>query len=116
MRDVLAEAAGALERGGLTAWTVGTAAADVRRPAGSVGYPALVDEGDTVALRVLPTEAEQQAAMWAGVRRLLLLVAPSPVKYLRAGWTTEAKLALTRNPHGSLTALLADCSTAARTR
>ena len=78
-----------------------------------VGYPALVDEGDTVALRVLPTEAEQAAAMWAGVRRLLLLGAPSPVKYVSARLDGRAKLALTQNPHGSLAALLADCSAAA---
>ena len=29
------------------------------------GYPALVDEGDSVAVRVLPTEMEQRRAMWS---------------------------------------------------
>ncbi len=112
VRDVLADAARALEREGLRSWTVGTvprtfAAGEV------VGYPALVDEGDTVALRVLPTETEQAAAMWAGVRRLLLLGAPSPVKYVSGRLDGRTKLALTQNPHGSLAALLADCSAAA---
>ena len=115
VRDVLAGAARSLEREGLREWTVGTvprtfttAGAD-----GVVGYPALVDCGESVALRVLPTEAEQQVAMPAGVRRLLLLGAPSPVKYVSARLDGRAKLALTQNPHGSLAALLADCSAAA---
>ena len=49
------------------------------RPCGA-GYPALVDEGDSVAVRVLDTEAEQRQAMWAGTRRLLLLDLPSPLR------------------------------------
>ena len=80
---------------------------------GLVGYPALVDAGTTVDLRVLPTEPEQRAAMWAGTRRLLLLGAPSPLKWVSSRLDNRAKLALTHNPHGSLAALLADCSTAA---
>jgi ATP-dependent helicase HrpA len=124
VRDVLADAARSLEREGLREWTVGTVprtfaaggsagGAGAAGAAGVVGYPALVDCGDTVALRVLPTEAEQQAAMEAGVRRLLLLGAPSPVRYVSARLDGRAKLALTQNPHGSLAALLADCSAAA---
>ena len=111
VRDVLAEAAGSLERGGLTGWTVGPVPRTFEA-GGLVGYPALVDDGDTVALRVLASEAEQQAAMWAGVRRLLLLSTPVPLKHVSSRLETNAKLALTQNPHGSLTALLADCSTA----
>ncbi len=111
VRSALAEAAAGLEREGLTGWTVGPVprtfdAGDM------VGYPALVDCGQTVALRVLATETEQQQAMWSAVRRLLLLSAPSPLKYVSSRLDTRTKLALTQNPHGSLAALLADCSTA----
>ena len=111
VRDVLAEAAAELERDGLREWTVGPVQRTFRSGE-AVGYPALVDCGQTVALRVLAAEAEQQAAMWAGVRRLLLLSAPAPLKYVSSRLDTGAKLALTQNPHGSLAALLADCSTA----
>ncbi|MDQ4092419.1 MAG: DUF3418 domain-containing protein, partial [Actinomycetota bacterium] len=57
----------------------------------------------------LPTEAEQQRAMWAGTRRLLLLAVPSPVKSVQRGLDGPARLVLKQNPHGSLEALLADC-------
>ena len=112
VRDVLASAARSIEKKNLTAWTVGElprtfAAGD------TVGYPALVDTGRAVDLRVLATEAEQQQAMWGGVRRLLLLAAPAPLKYVSSRLDTRAKLLLTQNPHGSLAALLEDCATAA---
>ncbi|HEV7656086.1 MAG TPA: ATP-dependent RNA helicase HrpA [Mycobacteriales bacterium] len=112
VQDVLSGAARTLERTGLTSWTVGTVPRTFEA-GGLVGYPSLVDEGATVALRVLPTEPEQRAAMWAGVRRLLLLGVPSPLKWVSARLDNRAKLALTNNPHGSLAALLADCAAAA---
>ena len=46
------------------------------------GHPALVDEGDAVGLRVLPSEPEARAAMWGGTRRLLLLQLGSPLRTL----------------------------------
>ena len=51
--------------------------------------------------------------MWTGTRRLLALTLPSPTKALSGRLTNSAKLALTRNPHGSVAATLADCTTAA---
>ena len=36
-------------------------------------YPALVDGGDSVAIRLLATAAEQDVAMWGGTRRLIAL-------------------------------------------
>jgi ATP-dependent helicase HrpA len=41
------------------------------------GFPALVDEGDAVSVKVFSDEPSQQAAMAAGTRRLLLLNLPS---------------------------------------
>jgi ATP-dependent helicase HrpA len=112
VQDVLSDAAKAIERRGLTAWTVG-AVPRTFAAGGLVGFPALVDTGTAVDLRVLPTEAEQRAAHPAGVRRLLLLGQPSPLKWASSRLDNRAKLALTNNPHGSLAALLADCSAAA---
>jgi ATP-dependent helicase HrpA len=88
----------------------------VRREAGGLvltGYPALVDSGDAVAIRVLDSEPAQRQAHWAGTRRLLLNTLPSPVKSLIRGLSVPARLTLSRAPHGSPAALLADCVAAA---
>jgi ATP-dependent helicase HrpA len=77
------------------------------------GYPALVDTEGTVAIRVLDSEPAQRRAHWAGTRQLLLTVLPSPVKSLIRGLDQRSRLALSRAPHGSPAALLADCVAAA---
>jgi ATP-dependent helicase HrpA len=110
LQAVIASVAGDLERTGLTAWTIDDVPVEVT--SGSiVGYPALVDEGATVALRVLPVPSPE--VYHAGARRLLLLNTPSPVRAVSDRLSTTAKLALSANPHGSLTALMADCVSAA---
>ena len=103
-------------RPGLTTWDLGTLPRVVEERSGGravKAYPALVDEGDSVAVRLFETEAEQAAAMWAGTRRLLLLNVPSPAKFVLGRLTNQAKLALSRNPHGSATDLFDDCVAAA---
>src|SRR5207302_1652576 len=70
-----------------------------------VGYPALVDEGDSVAVRVLSSPDEQHEAHWAGVRRLLLLRIPVARRVLRDRLSRRAGLALAANPYGSADAL-----------
>jgi ATP-dependent helicase HrpA len=105
-----------LERTGLTSWPGDVLPKEVRRQVGGhevVGYPALVDEGASVALRVLSTAAEQAPAMWAGTRRLLLLGAPSPIRQVRRTLSPTDALALSQSPHGTLDALLADAQDAA---
>jgi ATP-dependent helicase HrpA len=111
VQSALSSAAATLERTGLTSWDVGALPREVSQGA-LRGFPALVDEGTSVSLRVLGTPAEQSAAHAAGVRRLLLLTLPSPVKALQGRLTNATKLALTR-PHGSVAAVLEDCTTAA---
>jgi ATP-dependent helicase HrpA len=116
LRAALADAVEDVSRQGLRTWSIGTLPRTVsRRQDGHVvtGYPALVDEGDSVAVRVLASPGEQEQAMWAGTRRLLLLGAPPPVAYVHARLGNAAKLTLARNPHGSVAALLADCTTCA---
>ncbi|MGB8649876.1 MAG: ATP-dependent RNA helicase HrpA [Mycobacteriales bacterium] len=110
VQAAIASVAGDLERSGLTSWTVGDVPEEVS--SGSVvGFPALVDEGSSVALRVLPTPSPE--VHHAGVRRLLLLGSPSPVKAVSGRLSNRAKLTLAANPHGSLTALMEDCLSAA---
>ncbi|MFE7128891.1 ATP-dependent RNA helicase HrpA [Streptomyces sp. NPDC057617] len=107
----------AIERTGLTDWTIGTLTRifETRRAGQPVkAYPALVDQGASVAVRLFDTEAEQRQAMWAGTRRLILLNIPvNPAKFASDRLTNQQKLALSRNPHGSVQALFDDCAMAA---
>ncbi|NEC25738.1 ATP-dependent RNA helicase HrpA [Streptomyces sp. SID8111] len=109
-----------LERTGLTDWTIGTLTQvfETRRAGQPVkAYPALVDDGDTVSVRLFDTEAEQQEAMWKGTRRLVLRNIPvNPAKFASEKLTNQQKLALSANPHGSMQALFDDCAMAAADR
>ncbi|MCU1569478.1 MAG: ATP-dependent helicase HrpA [Naasia sp.] len=99
------------ERSGITSWDFAEVAQqlDVRGAGGLVrAYPALVDEGESVALRLFGTPAEQAAAQRAGVRRLLHLATPSPVAYLNEHLTAREKLALATSPYRSVRALFDD--------
>ncbi len=112
----VAAAAPDLERHGLRTWSVGTIPRQVQvpRPEGAVqGFPALVDEGDSVALRVLPDGDAQRRALPRGVRRLLLLELPSPVRRIVRSLDPSTKLALGHSPYASVPALLDDCVAAA---
>ncbi|MFC8365746.1 ATP-dependent RNA helicase HrpA [Streptomyces griseorubiginosus] len=106
-----------LERKGLTDWTIGslTRVFETRRAGQPVkAYPALVDDGDTVSVRLFDTEAEQAEAMWRGTRRLIVRNIPvNPAKFASEKLTNPQKLALSANPHGSIQALFDDCATAA---
>ncbi|MEV7387482.1 ATP-dependent RNA helicase HrpA [Streptomyces sp. NPDC091215] len=106
-----------LERKGLTDWTIGTLTRvfETRRAGQPVkAYPALVDDGDTVSVRLFDTEEEQAAAMWKGMRRLILRNIPvNPAKFASEKLTNAQKLALSANPHGSIQALFDDCAMAA---
>ncbi|WP_431886007.1 ATP-dependent RNA helicase HrpA [Micromonospora wenchangensis] len=116
VRQVVAAAAPELARTGLTGWTIGTlprTVEQVRAGYAVTAYPALVDEGTTVGVKVFDSEAEQAAAHWAGTRRLLRLTVPSPAQFLQGRLSNEAKLALSRNPHGGVQQLIADAAGAA---
>ncbi|MYQ47277.1 ATP-dependent RNA helicase HrpA [Streptomyces sp. SID4985] len=106
-----------LERSGLTDWTIGTLTRvfETRRAGQPVkAYPALVDDGDTVSVRLFDTEEEQAEAMWKGMRRLILRNIPvNPAKFAADRLTNAQKLALSANPHGSVQALFDDCAMAA---
>ncbi|MGW1523745.1 ATP-dependent RNA helicase HrpA [Streptomyces sp. NPDC001588] len=106
-----------LERSGLMDWTIGalTRVFETRRAGQPVkAYPALVDDGDTVSVRLFDTEEEQAEAMWKGTRRLIVRNIPvSPAKFASEQLTNAQKLGLSANPHGSVQALFDDCATAA---
>src|SRR4029079_17419559 len=68
------------------------------------GYPALVDEGETVGVGVMDTPEAQAAAMARGTRRLLMLALGTR----RPRLDNRVALALASAPHGSLDAVVAD--------
>lgn len=72
-------------------------------------YPGLVDNGTSVSIKLFdqPHIANESHAI--GVRRLVLLAIPSPVKYLQEKLPNKAKLGLYFNPFGQVKALINDC-------
>ncbi|MEV0671474.1 ATP-dependent RNA helicase HrpA [Mycobacterium sp. NPDC050441] len=115
---VAAALGGDLERTGLRAWPedLDELPRTVENVSGGHtvrGYPAFVDTGKAVDIKVFANPADQSAAMRLGLRRLLRLTAPSPVKAIERGMSTRTRLALNANPDGSLAALLEDCADAA---
>lgn len=72
-------------------------------------FPAIVDEKDAVGIKLFETEFEQSMAMQQGLRRLLLLNVPSPIKYLHEKLPNKAKLGLYFTPFGRVLDLINDC-------
>jgi len=101
-----------IEQSNLHVWSFGTLPACYEQKRGGYevkAYPALVDEKDSIAIRLFDSELEQQQAMWQGTRRLLLLNIPSPIKYLHEKLPNKAKLGLYFNPYGKVLDLIDDC-------
>ena len=112
LRESLSSAADDIERTGLRSWDFGPVAQvyeQHQRGVAMKAYPTLVDEGQSVALKLLDTPEEQADAMRLGVRRLLLLNIPSPVKAMLAALDNRQKLALGTNPYGPVPLLFEDC-------
>ncbi|MBP2186551.1 ATP-dependent RNA helicase HrpA [Amycolatopsis magusensis] len=112
LRASISKAADNVERAGLSSPAFGEVPKVFERKQRGLevkAYPALVDEGETVAVRMLETPAEQAHSMWLGTRKLLRLNVPSPMKFINRNLGNQAKLVLNRNPHGSVAALLEDC-------
>ncbi|MER7445778.1 ATP-dependent RNA helicase HrpA [Microbacterium sp. NPDC097977] len=104
-----------IEKDGLTGWTFGDLpeVLDTRVAGGVVrGYPALVDQGKTVSVRVESTADAAAAATRRGVLRLVLLGVPSPSSYVQEHLTSQEKLALAASPYQSAAALIEDCRAA----
>jgi len=115
-RAGLARAAASVERTGLTDWAVGSLPRTVEIDRGGhrvMAYPALVDEGETVGVRVVATEVEAGRLHRRGVRRLLVLVAGSPARQVAKSLSPRSRLALQFNPDGEIADLVADCVDAA---
>ncbi|WP_157246178.1 ATP-dependent RNA helicase HrpA [Nonomuraea typhae] len=112
LRKTLSAAGDDVERTGLHTWSFG-ALPKVFEQGRMKGYPALVDEGTSVGVKIFETQAEQRRSMWTGTRRLLLLNVTNPARSLLGGLSNQAKLALSRSPHGGAVALFDDVVNAA---
>ncbi|WP_136030973.1 ATP-dependent RNA helicase HrpA [Microbacterium sp. PF5] len=112
-------AAAPVEQTGLTAWTFGDLpeVLDTRVAGGVVrGYPAIVDAGKSVSVRVEATAEAAATATRDGVLRLVLLTVPSPSSYVQEHLTSQEKLALAASPYPSAAALIEDARAAVARR
>jgi len=103
------------EQDGLTAWTFGELpeVLDTRVAGGVVrGYPAIVDAGKTVSVRVEATADAAEKATRDGILRLVLLNVPSPSSYIQGHLTSQEKLALAASPYQNVAALIEDARAA----
>ncbi|MET0736589.1 MAG: ATP-dependent RNA helicase HrpA [Microbacterium sp.] len=110
-----AAGSGFREQSGLVEWSFGDLpeVVDTRVAGGVVrGYPAIVDEGPSVAVRIEATPEAAASATAAGVRRLVLLAVPSPTAYVLDHLTSAEKLALAASPYPSAKALIEDARVA----
>ncbi|MBD1575654.1 ATP-dependent RNA helicase HrpA [Vibrio sp. S11_S32] len=101
-----------IEQQGLHTWSFGELPTVYQQKRGGFevkAYPALVDSKDSVEIKLFETEQEQQQAMKAGQRRLILLNVPSPIKYLHSNLPNKSKLGLYFNPYGRVLDLIDDC-------
>lgn len=101
-----------IEQTGLTTWSFGELPQMYQQKRGGYemkAYPALVDNKDSVEIKLFETEVEQTQAMLKGQRRLILLNVPSPIKYLHDHLPNKSKLGLYFNSYGRVLDLIDDC-------
>ncbi|WP_370737835.1 ATP-dependent RNA helicase HrpA [Gilliamella mensalis] len=72
-------------------------------------YPAIIDNQHSVSIKLIDNQAEQQRLTKLGLRRLLILNIPSPIKYLHEKLPNKSKLGLYFNAFGSVLSLIDDC-------
>ena len=113
-REAMAASPHGIERTGIHSWEFDELprSVEIDAPDRTVtAYPALVDEGVSVAIHLFATPAERDIAMWEGTRRLLILDLPSPSRSLRPLVTTDGRVAVADGPHSSFETWAEDCLT-----
>lgn len=119
--DTIAEQQPEIERSGITTWTLATLPRVIETTSGGAdgpvvrGYPALLDDGDSVSVKVFTNPDVQARLMPRGIRRLLLLVVPVGRSSVTRHLTNAAKLAIARRKT-PLIDLIDDCIQAAADR
>jgi ATP-dependent helicase HrpA len=72
-------------------------------------YPAIIDNQNSVSIKLVDNQSEQQRLTKLGLRRLLMLNIPSPIKYLHEKLPNKSKLSLYFNSFGNVLILIDDC-------
>lgn len=101
-----------IEKKGLVSWDFGALPTEFKQKHGGYevkAYPALVDNRNSVEIKLFDHQEDALVAARAGLRRLILLNVPSPIKYLEQKLPNKAKLGLYFNPFGKVTDLIHDC-------
>ncbi len=116
LRAAIADTATGVERVGIRSWDFG----DLPRVVESTqhgnlvrGYPALIDEGESVSIRVFTNSDIQERIMRTGTRRLILLTVPVARKPLERELTNAARMAIGSQLDLTLAELINDCVIAA---
>ncbi|CAI8168730.1 MAG: Uncharacterised protein [Pseudidiomarina mangrovi] len=76
-------------------------------------YPALVPAAEAVRQELFDSAERAAFEHRAGLRKLLLLQLPSPIRHLQQSLSNRAKLAMYYNPWGKVDELIDDCIVAA---
>ena len=101
-----------IEKSDLTQWDFGELPTSFSKDHGAYkvkAFPALVDKNKSVAIELFDSEQKAARINQGGVRRLVLLNVPSPIKYLQTSLPNKAKLGLYFNPFGQVKDLIDDC-------
>lgn len=105
-----------IEQQEITQWSFGQLPKQYQQRRGSYevkAFPALVDNQSSVEIKLFDDEFEAEKVHRQGLRRLLLLNMPSPVKHLQQALPNKAKLAMYFNPFGQVQWLIDDIIDAA---
>ncbi|MDO6619500.1 ATP-dependent RNA helicase HrpA [Shewanella sp. 10N.286.52.C2] len=100
-----------IEKKDITTWSFGDLPKQYQKRRGNYevkAYPALIDEKSQVSIKLFDDEFEAERHHRAGLRRLLLINIPSPVKHLQKALPNKAKLAMYFNPFGQVQLLIDD--------
>jgi ATP-dependent helicase HrpA len=119
MRAEVASVTTLQERRGITSWDFGDLPEriDTERGGHTVhGYPAVLDDGNSVSLRVFTNAQLQARVMRGGVTRLLLLAVPVGKRAIEAQLTNSHRLAVARFGLQTADGIAADCVTAVADR
>jgi ATP-dependent helicase HrpA len=119
LRAAVARATPIEERRQITTWDVGDLPrrVDTVRSGHTVhGYPALLDDGDSVSLRVFTTAELQERVMRGGVARLMMLAVPVGKRAVEAQLGNIDKLTLARFSLQTAESIAADCIAAVAQR
>jgi ATP-dependent helicase HrpA len=105
-----------LEQSGLTDWNFGELPQEFTRNTAGFkvkAYPALVANKDSVDIKLFDNAQQAVVQHQQGVRQLIRLAIPSPIKYLQENLSNKTKLGLYFNPFGQIQPLIDDCINAA---